>query len=111
MKIANLDDVLKLVPEYWPLNLKLDTFKDGDIYVLEPTQIGLRPIPLEIRTQEARWILLSAHSDFKMSGCWGYGCEFDLPTDLESFGGRDQVESMLTQGPGVLWRWVAESRT
>lgn len=171
MKITNLDDTLKLIPEYWPLvplvpgvdkwkeedefylgtywaicKFKLDKFTYAgkkefvrlfrgewgwtDLIKNEKVNVDVarRPIPLEIQTQEARWILATELLDRrdisalewlllrrtaesksryveKEMGHAGHG------EILKRLGGADAAVEMLTLGPGALWRWIAESRT
>lgn len=87
---------------------------------------GRRPIPQSVREAEARWILYyrervlfheSPNQDIfstrtqdngvlvvteKMFGVY--------PKTIEALGGKPWVLQMLTEGPGALWRWVAEMR-
>lgn len=147
---STLAEALPLVPNYWPLIVDEDKWKKGDelfsstsgwrpvidgwlVNTVVTTDImGRRAIPLEVRTQEARWILFNSMTkrfrkprmEMEYRGTThtpsvlGYvihgNSAFDYPwishEQRELLGGESAVIEMLTKGPGIIWQWVLGNR-
>lgn len=158
--IETIEQALSIIPKHFPLVPGVDKWKEGDkkadsglyggVFLAEnldgivfgeyvgERQLGFRPIPQEIRLQEARWALYDSLAKIDPNGnglqfrvfvnSQGETClihvsrgtgfnglrQFVSPYSLgracDLLGGESAVIEMLTRGPGALWRWVMENR-
>lgn len=114
-------------------------YEPEDLHLSGPFSVtsnyARRPIPQSIREAEARWILYMALTEPSLGGtgyvfnfCGEEGREWFDIIFTDAMGGRmfkdkdaareavallgshTEIIQMLTEGPGALWRWVAEMR-
>jgi hypothetical protein len=103
-----IDDMLAVPKTYFGLQVDYAEFRSE------------RPIPQIVRKDEAWWAFFMHVVGHKKAGCFDYhappeNCVFEfiaaMPEDDSAlFGEMDDIERMLTKGPGALWRWVEENR-